>query len=832
VTRSLEEQIRSLEARVGELSTELSSSQADEEVAQRAVAELVSAVEELTVAGEELANQAEALIGERGLAEQERQYFEGLFVSGPAASLVTDASARITTANQPAARLLGISAHFLPGKPLAVFLDAGGQSAMFRLMERARRNPNQTFRDDLTLRARGGETNPIAAIVAAAPAADGTREFRWLLDEGIVSRRFEDLTPAERSIRSASVRLDVIVDSASDGIVSVDHDDRIVLFNRAAQKIFGWSAEEVMGRPLELLLPHEGDEDPAIGLTTLRPRDERGPVSGRRRSGECFPAEVTIARAHVDGHLISTAIVRDVTERERVLRELLFAEEFNRRIIETVGSLVVVIDPTRRVLVFNDACEQATGFRFEDVVGCDIIDLLVPPEERATVRRSLDELARGRRTSSLEHHWMTSFGGRRLISWSHTVLVDDRQQVTHIVSTGTDVTHQRELEEQLATAQHLETLGQLASGIAHDFNNVLSIMRGHLELLADTEDLPAPARARVDALDAVVGRAVGIMANLTTLNRNEPEHAQVISLNEATQALARLLVDVIGPDIALGLSLDATDDRVSIDPIRFDQALINLVLNACDAVDGRGLVRIRTTTTSNGDRVPGVRVAVTDTGTGMDDATLSRAFEPFFTTKAPGVGSGLGLATTRRIIEAAGGSVSASSTLGKGTTVELWIPLVDAQVPIAPATAPPSTRSADDDRTRATVLVVDDEPQMLAVARDILEAVGHRVLVAPSAAQAIELVERERGDVDLVLTDVVMPDVGGGELAAELVRSNPDLPVVFMTAYRAGFRPPDGSRRVLRKPFGRRALIDAVQGALEDRHAPSDRHSSHLDGSR
>ncbi len=246
----------------------------------------------------------------------------------------------------------------------------------------------------------------------------------------------------------------------------------------------------------------------------------------------------------------------------------------------------------------------------------------------------------------------------RRIRWSNTVLTDDQGAVTHIIGTGIDVTHERDLENQLETSQRLEMLGQLAAGTAHDLNNMLAVAQGYLEFLGETEGLPPDAGARIDSIDSSLRRARALVANLSPTNHSG-RPGSVVSGHALVRSLARLLGDVLGSGIVLQIDVGALDDRLRIDPTRFEQVLLNLVVNARDAVGGAGHVTVATRTARGPAGPDGFLLTVVDDGPGMNEHTLARALEPFFTTKPSG--GGLGLATSAMVVEAAGGVITAES---------------------------------------------------------------------------------------------------------------------------------------------------------------------------
>ncbi|MGZ4681003.1 MAG: PAS domain S-box protein [Acidimicrobiales bacterium] len=820
--RALQERVDQLSARVGEPGADLAA------VAREAVADLATALEELVVTGEALADRTETVLAEGEHTELQRRYFEDLFEAGPAAYVITDSAGRITHANGPAVALLGVEDQFVRNKPLSVFLEPDSQRAMFRLLDRATRTPGDVVRDDLILRPRSGPPATLTAVVTQAPGAGSDVEYRWLLDRGIVGLPFDSLTPTEQMIASAALRLESIVESASDAIVAMDQQQRVVLFNTAATEMFGWSADEILGRPLTVLLPESGADHERLvegfaeEAALSRRMGTRPTLQAARRNGESFAAEITVSKIRLDHHWVFTAIVRDVTEREQALKELEYAEEFNRRVVGMLDALVVVLDREGRIIVFNGACERATGFSFADVAGRHL-DLLLPPEARQPVGRVFEDLLSGRRESTFENDWLTSTGGRRRIRWSNSLLLDESGEVTQVIGTGIDITHERDLEQQIIAAQRLEALGQLSGAIAHDFNNLLSIMQGHLELLMDLEGLPPGARDRTDSIATALKRGQALIANLTAIVRHEPQSSPVIRLNEATTALGRLLSDIVGPDISLLLELEASPDLVRIDPTQLEQVLLNLVLNACAAISDSGVVIIATRSGAGRDgATPGVHLTITDTGSGMEPATRGRAFEPFFTTKGPHAGTGLGLTSTKLIVEAAGGVVSAESESGVGTAISIWLPVVEAGTDHIERREPPADEVEQPELAGppsgiATILVVDNEPELLDVVCDMLEAAGYRTLTATGASAAIDLVQERVTDIDLLLTDVVMPGQDGVALADVLQDHLPNLQVVFMTAHAGPDRshePGEPVRHLLHKPFSRNALLTEVRQAL------------------
>jgi signal transduction histidine kinase len=367
-----------------------------------------------------------------------------------------------------------------------------------------------------------------------------------------------------------------------------------------------------------------------------------------------------------------------------------------------------------------------------------------------------------------------------------------------------DVTERTNLRQQLLQAQKMESVARLAGGIAHDFNNVLSVMRGQVELLQDDLEVLESARARIDSVQRATDRAAALTDDLMAFSRqrDEPEpfdvHARLHDVQE-------LFHQVLGSAVTLELDLAANPAMIVADPNRIEQAVLNLVVNARDAMPAGGQVTIATRTD------PSTRafvLSVTDTGAGMDAATRARIFEPFFTTKPPGFGTGLGLSTTDDIVRAAGGTIEVDSQRNRGTTFTVTFPAREER-----SGQHEILDLADHDTP--TVLVVDDESEVRALIAEVLRGSGYHVVVAADGDAAIALLERATRPVDLLVTDVVMPVMSGTDLAARVTSSSPSTRVLFVS----GFVPPGSpslrGAPLVAKPLHRAELLDAVHLALD-----------------
>ncbi|MCC6418534.1 MAG: HDOD domain-containing protein [Gemmataceae bacterium] len=380
-------------------------------------------------------------------------------------------------------------------------------------------------------------------------------------------------------------------------------------------------------------------------------------------------------------------------------------------------------------------------------------------------------------------------------------------------------------QEQLLQAQKMEAIGRLAGGVAHDFNNFLTIINGYTEMLLNALGRQEALRAMVDQIRRAGERAAALTGQLLAFSRKQVLQPVVLDLNAAVAGVEKMLKRVIGEDVHLSHAFEPNLFPVKADPGQLDQILLNLVVNARDAMPRGGEVTIQTANAELGgsgadpppDVAPGpyALLEVTDTGHGMDAATQARIFEPFFTTKEAGKGTGLGLATVYGIVKQSGGHITVHSEPGRGTTFRIYLPRVEAEVAAAPTgpTARPVPTGTE------TVLVAEDEDGLRILARKLLERMGYTVLEAKDGETALAVGGRHRGPVHLLLADVLMPGVNGPQLADCLVRERPDVRVLFMSGHTDEVLIPHGVRRrgapLLQKPFSPAGLAHAVRDALD-----------------
>jgi PAS domain S-box-containing protein len=481
--------------------------------------------------------------------------------------------------------------------------------------------------------------------------------------------------------------------------------------------------------------------------------------------------------------------------------------DYSARLIESANAMVVGLDEEGRVEVFNHEAERVTGYRADEVLGKNWFEIVVPrdryPDSWAAFARAI---AGGEIPDLFEGAILTKHGEERLVSWRNSALTVDGH-LRGTISFGIDSTDVRRLEEELRQSQKMEAVGRLAGGIAHDFNNLLTAITGYGELsLAKLEE--SEVREHVFEMKRAGERAAALTKQLLAFSRRQVLQPEILDPNATIAELEALLGRLLGEQIELVTYLDPAVGRTKADPGQLQQVVMNLALNARDALPRGGRLTISTANVTV-DRVEYVELAVADNGTGMDHATLEQAFEPFFTTKPLGEGTGLGLATVYGIVKQSGGDVVASSAPGAGTTVRVLLPLAAGCPAVAEEQA-----AASEAPWAATVLLVEDEEIVRRLLATMLEDAGYRILEAENAEAASAYADTEER-IDVLLTDVVMPGISGPELAEQMTARWPGLRVLFVSGYtpeaieKHGEISPGTS--FLQKPFTRAQLTHALQ---------------------
>jgi PAS domain S-box-containing protein len=436
------------------------------------------------------------------------------------------------------------------------------------------------------------------------------------------------------------------------------------------------------------------------------------------------------------------------------------------------------------IVLANHAAEVLAGVLPGGLVGKKVFDFIAP-ESRELVRSKI---------AALDEQPYECFG-RRADGSSFPVEVGARLASVQVggaparVVALRDLSARKQLEEEFRQAQKMEAIGRLAGGVAHDFNNMLVVILSGVELVAESLESSHAARAELDEIRRAAIRAKELTRDLLALSRKQVLDVRVVEVGAIIEDMRSLIGRLIGEDIALAVETSRTGIRAKLDPKQLENMLMNLVVNARDAMPQGGTLTLRTkmvpaevakpSLARASERRPFVQITVTDTGIGMDELTKSHMFEPFFTTKGPGRGTGLGLSTVFGIVNQSGGSIAVESAVGRGTTFTIYFPCTDE----AAATAAAKSVEIKPSPRRATVLVAEDEPLVRRVVVTALRAAGYNVLEAVRPDDALELAKSHDGAIDLLLTDVVMPGMSGRQLSEKIVGLRPELRVLFVSGY-------------------------------------------------
>lgn len=641
---------------------------------------------------------------------------------------------------------------------------------------------------------------------------------------------------AEIERRRLFERLHLHVDRMPLAYVVGDESSRIVAWNPAAERLFGWRAEEMTGRDaFERAVPLELRDE----LTALAwgPRHGAGSIVTRRHLGltrtnrTIFCDWVTTPHFAEDGSYAGfVAMAQDVTEQVRTEKELRASEERYRSIVETTQEGIWTSDASGRTTFANQRLATMLGTSVSELLGRSFLEF-VPEADRT---RRLQDFAALLRDEPV-HEEVALLKADRSPLWvqisasPHSSVDAASRGALVMVS---DVTERRALQFQLLHAQKMEALGRLAGGIAHDFNNVLTVIAGYGDLLCDRLSGDLEARELVGEIQKATETAAALTRQLLTFSRRAVVEVQAFDWNERIASHEGMLRRLLGADIELSLELAPDLWHVRVDAGRMDQVLINLVVNARDAMPRGGRLRLQTDNVEVGpesihaqaglERGRYVRLTVSDTGFGMTPELLEHVFEPFFTTKAPGHGTGLGLATVYGIVKQFGGYVFVRSEPGSGTSFEVYLPRGGAVVRGKQAAGTHHPAQGNE-----TILLAEDEEAVRGFERLALESAGYRVLPAASGREALDLFERHQAEIRALVTDVVMPGMSGRELADAIQQREPRLPVLYLSGYtddailRHGVMAAEVS--FLQKPFSGAALCAGLRAIL-DREQSGSRH--------
>ena len=663
----------------------------------------------------------------------------------------------------------------------------------------------------------------------------------------------------------------LLLDAAPDAMLVVSETGQIVLANTQAETMFGIPRQSLAGKPIEVLIPeryrdrHSGHRSLYAADPRQRPMGVGLELYGLRKNSEEFPVEISLSPLKTDAGSFVMAAIRDITdrkrtqekvsrlnrelqekveelrrtndelaalrlaeteslrfERDRAENELRFSEEHFRTIVERAPYGIYAAAEDGNLVLANPAMVLMLGYdTVEEVLALNTVrDIYADPQER---RRALQHWESSSHATPFETTWKRKdrklitvrLAGRRLTPGAslamHEVFVEN-------------VTEQRVLERQFQQAQRMEAVGRLAGGIAHDFNNLLMVIGSSAQMLQEAKQDPDKVEHYAAIVRNAADKAAGLTRRLLAFSRRQVLHPAVLSLNDVVVDICKLLPRLLGEDIEVVLGLEEDLKNIYADRGQIEQALMNLAVNARDAMPRGGKLTIETQTVEldaqysrmkAGEIAAGkyIMLAISDTGIGMSLEVQAQIFEPFFTTKEVGKGTGLGLASVYGTVRQSGGFIWVYSEPEKGSTFKLYFPAIEASGDAVKSMAAATPEAGGSEE----VLLVEDEPTLRELTSAFLQSKAYRVLEASNGVQALELC-RMHTSIAVLVTDVVMPELGGPALAAYATKMVPNLKVVFMSGYtdRAmDQKVLEGGTEFLQKPFSFDTLARTIRRALD-----------------
>jgi PAS domain S-box-containing protein len=644
-------------------------------------------------------------------------------------------------------------------------------------------------------------------------------------------------TPVAETLLSTS-----ILEAIPDAVAAVNQQGVIIQINSQAEALFGYTRDELIGQRIEILVPerqragHTSHRDSFHEKPKIRRMGSGLDLYGRRRDGSEFPVEISLSPIAMAKSSMVLSVIRDISHRKQIEEELRrlndeLEERKTRELREAQNRMALIVDSSQDAIIaknldgiithWNKGAEQMYGYTAREMIG-QHVSVLAPPERKAEIDEILEKIRDGKRVEYFESVRLTKDRKKLNVSVAVSPIVDQDRRVVGASTIARNITTQKRTEEQLRQSQKMEAVGRLAGGVAHDFNNLLGIVTACSDLLSSRVD--AAGQEYIDNIREAAKRGASLTRQLLAFSRRQPSHTQLVDLNERLKEVSKLLRPLMGDDVEVALLPRSANSIVEVDAGQFDQVVVNLAVNARDAMPKGGRLLLETGVVSFDESFARehpsmgagsyVMLAVSDNGVGMDETTKSRIFEPFFTTKEVGKGTGLGLSTVYGIVKQSGGHIWVYSEPGHGTTFKIYFPSAEKKLDSGEAN---DEEALPPRRDGVTVLLAEDDVTMRRLTRKMLEQHGYTVIESEDGKEALEAMARSKMRIDLALTDVVMKGMTGPELALHLIESYPEMRVVYMSGYTGELvsqQGVDSSIRLLEKPFTRASLLRTLDAAL------------------
>ena len=768
--------------------------------AQRRLALVSGSLEaenDLLVRSLEAEPQARLIAGPEGEAVYANSAFSALFALGPSAALER------------------LEYYFSEDEETAVQVK--------RLRDIA--NTGEVGQGEIRLSSPSGKTEWLE--ISACPLKGRPGFVLWCITD-ITSRR-----QMEQVIREEQEKLVDFLENASVGFYSADAEGRFQYINHTLGAWLGYTPEEILKGRMKLADFVPADRPAGVAaydpFAGKRP-DQQGEVAMRRRDGTTFQVYIIQNIIEDEGGLRTRSVVRNLTPERELEQVLHHSEQRFQRLFEDAPLGIAILDLEGRITECNRAFSAVAPAGPPGLLGMPLAELVVE-DDRAELASRLSGATAGTATAvPLDVRLRGEGESERVVSLSVTRMEDDSGELSGLILHSYDTTAQRELEAQFTQSQKMQAIGQLAGGVAHDFNNLLTVIIGFCDLLLLRHSPGEQNFADIMQIKQNANRATNLVRQLLAFSRQQTLQPKVLNITDILAELTNLLRRLIGVNISFDVVHGRDLGLVKVDHGQFEQVIINLAVNARDAMTEGGTLTIRTSNLAlsrplerGAEILPAgdyVLIEVIDTGTGIEKKHLERIFEPFFSTKEVGQGTGLGLSTAYGIVKQTGGFITVDSELGSGTTFAIYLPRHEAEeeAEAAPLAGAARAAPARDLTGVGTVLLVEDEDAVRMIGARALTSKGYKVIEASDGEGALEVIRAGEEAIDLVITDVVMPNIDGPTLVREVREMHPDMKVIFISGYAEdSFRDKvseDSDIHFLPKPFSLEQLAGKVKEVL------------------
>ena len=766
----------------------------------------------------ERALEEKRLRAEQRRAEEQIRLQSGALAAAANGVLITDRAGRILWVNPAFTQLTGYTPEEAIGKTPRILKSDLQDAAFYRDFWKTLLS-GQVWRGEFTNRHKDGSLIYDEHIVT--PIRSEAGEITHFI--GIMS----DISERKRSMELEQ-RLSAIIEATSDMVGLADAQTNVIFLNSAGRRMFGLT-DHAAARIVDYYSEETYKLISTVAIpAAIRTGSWEGEVALRHPDGHEIPvSQVILAHKNAAGEVaFLSTVCRDITERKKAELSLRDSEERFRQLAENITEVFWVVTPSYdQVLYISPAYEKIWGRTCDSLYQSPKAWIeAIHPEDRKEVEKAVSTNMQGLGDYDINYRILRPDGSIRWIRDRAFSVRNAADKVYRVVGTASDITETRNLEQQLRQSQKMEAFGLLAGGIAHDFNNLMSVVMGYSDIWLMKLPDDSPVREPLKTIKSAGERASNLTKQLLAFSRQTVLEPRVLDLNTVVRETEKMLARLIGEDVQLSSILNPAIPRIKVDPGQIGQVLINLAVNARDAMPRGGRLTIETRTVdfdgayalAHPGSHPGrqVMLSVSDTGTGMPPETVARIFEPFFTTKGIGKGTGLGLAVVHGVVTQSGGSIQVESKVGVGTTFMLYFPITSEAARAANKSGEINIHAGIE-----TILVVEDEESLCEIARQSLQAFGYTVLTAHSGAEALKLVNTNESTIDLMLADVIMPGMSGRELAETLKPKYPELKVLFMSGYTddSVIRHGVNHEKVafLQKPFAPFDLLKKVREVLD-----------------